>query len=238
VRSDQALLVLWDIDHTLIETRGVGSEIYASAFQKVTGQTLDQMPDISGRTEPVIFRQALALHGIEDTGNLFSQFADQQARGYADRIGELRQRGRALPGAAAALNILASRDDAVQSVLTGNTRPSAEIKLSAFGLQTHLDLDAGAYGTDSDIRADLVPIARERATQRTGIPFGPDSTVLVGDTPSDVTAARDGGARIIAVATGRFSPGDLAAAGASTVLADLTSTAALIAALYPGEPAQ
>lgn len=29
-------LVLWDIDHTLIETRGVGGEVYAEAFHKVT----------------------------------------------------------------------------------------------------------------------------------------------------------------------------------------------------------
>ena len=30
-------LVLWDIDHTLIETRGVGGQVYAEAFAKVTG---------------------------------------------------------------------------------------------------------------------------------------------------------------------------------------------------------
>ena len=28
------LLVLWDIDHTLIETRGVGTQVYAEAFAK------------------------------------------------------------------------------------------------------------------------------------------------------------------------------------------------------------
>ena len=42
----------------------------------------------------------------------------------------------------------------------------------------------------------------------------------------------------IAVATGRHSIADLAAAGASTVLADLTDTPALLAALDPGEPSQ
>ncbi|HTE83366.1 MAG TPA: HAD hydrolase-like protein, partial [Dehalococcoidia bacterium] len=68
--------------------------------------------------------------------------------------------------------------------------------------------------------------------------FGPDSTVLIGDTPADVTAAQDGAARIIGVASGDFSTDDLADAGAATVLADLTSIAALMAALYPGEPAQ
>jgi phosphoglycolate phosphatase-like HAD superfamily hydrolase len=238
VQSSQILLILWDIDHTLIETGGVGSEVYAAAFHKVTGRALEQMAYVSGRTEPVIFRETLALHGIDDPGGLFSLFAEEQARGYAERVPELRQRGRALPGAAQALDTLASRDDAIQSVLTGNTRPSAQIKLSAFGLDTHLDLDAAAYGTDSDARADLVGIARRRATDRTGLPFGPESTVLIGDTPADVAAARDAGARIIAVATGRSSTDELADAGAATVLADLTSTAALIAALYPAEPAQ
>jgi phosphoglycolate phosphatase len=232
------LLVLWDIDHTLVDTGGVGSEVYAAAFEKVTGQPLKEMPDISGRTEPAIFREALALHEINDPGDLFTRFAQEQAREYSDRIAELRERGRALPGAADALQTLSTRGDMIQSVLTGNTRPSAQIKLAAFGMDAHLDLDIAAYGTDSDTRADLVDVARQRATERTGHTFGPDSTVLIGDTPADVTAAKDGAARIIAVATGRHSPADLAAAGANTVLADLTETSALLAALYPGEPTQ
>lgn len=232
------LLVLWDVDHTLIETGGVGSEVYSSAFEKVTGRALEQMADVWGRTEPVIFRDTLALHGIEDPGDLFACFADEQARGYADRADEMRERGRALPGASQALTALANRSDVIQSVLTGNTRPSAQIKLATFGLDSHLNLDIGAYGTDNDTRANLVPIARLRASQHTGHQFGPDSSVLVGDTPADVTAARDGAARIIAVATGKHTPEDLAAAGAATVLADLTSTAAFLEALLRAEPAQ
>jgi phosphoglycolate phosphatase len=232
------LLVLWDIDHTLIDTGGVGSEVYAAAFEKVTGQPLTAMPDISGRTEPVIFREALALHEINDSGDLFTRFAQEQAQGYSDRIAELRERGRALPGAADALQTLSARDDVIQSVLTGNTRPSAQIKLAAFRLDTYVDLAIAAYGTDSDTRADLVDVARQRATEHTGHTFGPHSTVLIGDTPADVTAAKDRAARIIAVATGRHSPADLAAAGASTLLADLTDTSALLAALYLAEPSQ
>jgi phosphoglycolate phosphatase len=238
VPTSPALLILWDIDHTLIETGGVGSEVYAAAFQKVTGRELKDLAAVSGRTEPVIFRDTLALHGLQDPGDLFARFAEQQARGYADRITELQQRGRALPGAAQALDALAARDDAVQSVLTGNTRPSTEIKLRAFGLDTHLDLDIAAYGTDSDERAALVGVARERAARRTGHQFSAESTLLIGDTPADVTAARDGHARIIAVASGDYSTADLAEAGATTVLADLSSTATLIDAIYPTEPGQ
>lgn len=224
-------LVLWDIDHTLIETRGVGGEIYAEAFRAVTGHPLDEMPALSGRTEPVIFREALKVHGIADGGDLYSRFADEQARGYAARADEMHRRGRALPGAADALHALADRPDVIQSILTGNTRPAAEIKLRTFGLDRFLDLDVGAYGTDDDDRANLVKIARQHAEAAHGVRFDAASTVLIGDTANDVAAARDGGARIIAVATGSESAEDLASAGADTVFEDLTKTDDLLAVI-------
>lgn len=233
-----SLLVLWDVDHTLIETRGVGFEIYSAAFEAVTGQPLAKMAEIAGRTEPVIFRKTLAMYHIPYSADLFARFAEQQAQGYRDRIAELRERGRVLPGAAGALSALSGRPDVIQSVLTGNTRMAASIKLTAFGLDGYVDLDAAAYGTDSDVRADLVGIARHRAAARTGHRFGPATTVLIGDTPADVTAACDGGARIIAIATGSYSVHDLAEAGAGTVLADLANTAAFLAAVDSCKPPQ
>ncbi|HEV2257027.1 MAG TPA: haloacid dehalogenase-like hydrolase [Streptosporangiaceae bacterium] len=226
------ILVLWDIDHTLIETRGVGGQIYADAFLRVTGRRLEEMPALSGRTEPVIFREALKVHHITDTRDLYGQFAAEQARGYAERVDELRRQGRALPGALNALRKLADWPDTIQSVLTGNTREAAEVKLRAFDLDQYIDFDIGAYGTDDDTRANLVKIARQRATAARGTPFDSATTVLIGDTPNDVIAARDGGARIIAVATGRDSAADLAAAGADTVLHDLTRTDDLLSAIY------
>jgi phosphoglycolate phosphatase-like HAD superfamily hydrolase len=230
------LLVLWDIDHTLMDTGGVGGEVYAAAFEKVTGQPLREMPEVSGSTEPVIFREALALHEIDDTPALYARFAEEQARGYSERVADLRERGCALPCAAEVLQELAARDGVIQSVLTGNTEPSSRIKLASFGLDTYLDLDIAAYGTDSDIRADLVAVARQRATDRIGISFGPSTTVLVGDTPADVTAAHDGAARIIAVATGRHTIADLAKTGALDVLADLCDMQAFMQVLYRDEP--
>jgi phosphoglycolate phosphatase len=59
----------------------------------------------------------------------------------------------------------------------------------------------------------------------------PRARVLIGDTPNDVTAARDGGARIIAVATGNDSAAELADAGARSVLDDLTDTGELLSAI-------
>lgn len=225
-------LLLWDIDHTLIETRGVGGEIYAEAFAEVTGSALKKMPELAGRTEPVIFSEALKANGIEPGEDLYGQFAEAQARGYAIHLDELRARGRALPGAAEALRALSERNDVIQSVLTGNTRPSAEIKLRAFGLDRYLDFDIAAYGTDDDTRANLVNVARQRAEKAHGINFDDGAIVLIGDTPNDVAAAQASRARIIAVATGKDSTADLTAAGAGTVLPDLTDTSAVLAAIY------
>ena len=116
-------------------------------------------------------------------------------------------------------------------MLTGNIRPLAAVKLTAAGLSQHLDLNVGAYGDAHEVRAELVPVARRAARAAYGTDFGGRSTVLVGDTPLDVAAALDTGARAIGVATGSFPAADLAAAGAHAVLPDLTDTSLVVAAV-------
>jgi phosphoglycolate phosphatase-like HAD superfamily hydrolase len=55
--------------------------------------------------------------------------------------------------------------------------------------------------------------------------------VVIGDTPSDVACARPIGARTIAVATGSYDREQLAACGPDAVFADLSDTAAVLAAI-------
>jgi phosphoglycolate phosphatase-like HAD superfamily hydrolase len=81
------------------------------------------------------------------------------------------------------------------------------------------------------VRADLVAIARAEARRRSGWDFGPESTVLVGDTPRDVAAAREAGVRIVAVPTGVVSEAELLASGPDVLVRDLTDRARFIAAL-------
>ena len=51
-------LVLWDIDHTLIENAGVSKEIYSTAFAILTGQTALHAARTDGRTD----REIMAGH--------------------------------------------------------------------------------------------------------------------------------------------------------------------------------
>ncbi|RFU85179.1 HAD family hydrolase [Streptomyces triticagri] len=210
-------LVLWDIDHTLIESRGVGGELSAAAFEQVTGQPMRDQAKIDGITEAVIFRETAKLHGLEVSRADFRRFAAALTEQHVDHAAELRERGSALPGAAAILEALAAAD-ARQTVVTGNVRPVAEIKLNVFGLDTHIDWDAGAYGEDADLRPALVELALRRASARA------DEAVLIGDTPADVEGGLANGVRVIAVATGRSSAARLHDAGADVVLDDLSDT--------------
>lgn len=222
------LLVLWDIDHTLIENAGVSKEIYAAAFTYLTGQSPASAAVTEGRTDQLIIGEMFRRHRLPEPQ--WPVVNEALVRAGGERLGELRRRGRVLPGVPDAIKATAARHRWVSSVLTGNIAENARVKLAAFGLDALLDLPVGAYGADALQRPDLVDIARRRARRERDLPNG-TPVVLVGDTPRDVEAALTTGARIIAVATGVHSAAELSAAGASTVLPDLSDTAGLLSLL-------
>jgi len=242
----RSLLVLWDIDFTLVNAGGVGTHLYRIVFWDMFGVQLPGPTDMAGRTDRAIVLDTMARAGIPEPRRHLDQFLARLAD-LAPAGRELAARdARALPGAAAALAALAAYaapGDAappgrsvsvVQSVLTGNVRPMAEMKLGALGLDAHLDLDAGAYGESHEIRSELVHLARDNAARRYSTDFAGTATVLVGDTPLDVAAALETGARAVAVATGGTPAARLAESGAHAVLPDLTDTPAVVSAILGG----
>ena len=212
----------------------VARAAYAEAFEAVAGRPLVQLPQMAGRSESEIFFDALALNGVDvradgEAERLLEPFSAELATSLQARHGDLNTRGQLLPGAAEALAGVAKLDGAVQSVLTGNSRPTAVLKLRAFGLDGFVDFDIGGYGSEAYPKGTLLRVARQRAADKHGVAFGEDATVYVADSPRDVDAARIGGARSLAVATGRASTAELRDAGADAVLPDLADTAALTA---------
>ena len=226
-----ATLVLWDIDHTLIENHGVNKETYALAFTLLTGRPAEHQARTDGRTEPEIVRDLLALHGITPTAGQVARMPQALESATLANERALRERGHELPGARDVLALFRASAWIVQSVLTGNIKPNAVTKLSAFGLDRFMDFEAGGYGSDDEVRANLVAVSQARAAARYGQTFSRANTVLIGDTPRDVRAGRDGGAQVVAVATGSDSAGSLRAAGADIVLPGLVDTTAVAEAV-------
>jgi len=229
----KATLVLWDIDMTLVALPGLGHHWYERALTRAFGRGIVHYPSMGGRTERAITMELLAAHGVEQTDALVEQmFAALEAVVAEDRA-TLAERGRALPGAKAALTALSERPAVVQSLVTGNLLSIAEHKLAPFGLDVHLDFAIGAYGSLSAHRPDLVSAAMRNAAAKHGGPFAPGSVVVIGDTPHDVEAALSHGAIAIGVATGHVSEDELRAAGAHVTFADLADTHAVVAAVLP-----
>lgn len=55
------LIILWDIDHTLIENAGVSKDIYAAAFAALTGVLPSRPAATEGRTDRLIMRDMFRL---------------------------------------------------------------------------------------------------------------------------------------------------------------------------------
>jgi len=233
-------LVLWDIDYTLVQAGPVGRVLYEIVLAELFGVGLPAgLASMAGRTDSSIATEVLTAAGL-DAATELPRFHRQLAARAPELSALVREHGLVLPGVRDALAAVAAHrpgGPVVQSLLTGNIPALASVKLGALGVTEHLDLQVGAYGDVSEIRADLVPVARENAAARYGADFGGRATVLVGDTPHDVQAARVTGARAVAVATGRFSARQLAAAGADVVFADLTATDEVVAAILDGDRA-
>lgn len=217
------MLVLWDIDHTLIETAGVGARIHRRAFKAAFGRDVMAVVKMSGRTELDIMTELLSRNGVAADEDAISALSRALITGYEASKDELATRGNAMHGAVPTLTLLAQDPRLHQSVLTGNLRDVARIKLQAFGLDRYVDLSVGAYGEDAHNRMDLVRLAQERARARNSVAFENSRTVIIGDTPNDIIAGRAAGVRVVAVATGKSSEDDLRQAGAELVVPDLRS---------------
>ncbi|MCY9784961.1 haloacid dehalogenase-like hydrolase [Nocardiopsis sp. EMB25] len=232
-------LILWDIDHTLLSIGPVSREIYAVAFETVTGSRQTAMVDMAGRTEHAIIRDTLKLNGHEPNDDLVDSFYDalgQAALGLTDRMVS---QGRALPGGREAIKAIGEAGG-TQSLVTGNIRSIALAKLQAFGLYEGLELDTGGYGDHSSDRARLVEFAIAQTSAVIGTTFSPSATVVIGDTPNDVHGAHTAGAYVVAVATGHSSRAELLDAGADAALEDLRDTRHLlqVIAQLTGSPAE
>ena len=202
-------IYLFDIDGTLVNARGVGSQAFRKAVGEVLGHELNwHSRDFAGMTDAGLFGRAMHEAGrAEAEVALFELYHNYLAEGLAS------QPALVLPGAEALLDRLSADLSVRIGLLTGNTQRGSELKLA--GLFSRFPL--GFFGDEHTERTALGVAARARVTAE----FGEHVRLtVIGDTPNDIACARAAGAGCIAVTTGVYAAAELAAA--DTVLADLT----------------
>ena len=210
------LVLLFDIDGTLVRTGGAGKAAMEAALCEEFGVSLgaEEVP-YSGRTDRAIGRDLLRAHGLP---------AHEQGRlidAYLERLpGRLRALGgEVCPGVRELVHRLRGRAEVRLGLLTGNVRRGAELKLGHFDLWGAFG--GGGFGDDHEDRDDLARAAVRELAGRWGA-FNPTDVWVIGDTPLDVQCARAVGAKVVAVATGWTPLAELEACRPDLALPDLS----------------
>jgi phosphoglycolate phosphatase len=211
--------ILFDIDGTLLHTGGAGAEAWQRAFRELYEVEANiEEHTHAGMTDPeiaeIVFREVLKRDGsdverAEAIGCYLGHLADAvaQSEGYF-----------VIPGIEELLPRLVE-EGVLLGVVTGNIESAAHIKLGRGDLNKYFTF--GGYGSDSRSRTALTKKALERGAEVSGAPLDPDQTIAIGDTPRDVKAGHGAGIRVVGVATGSYSVGELEDAGADWSIEDV-----------------
>ena len=228
--ADAALLLLFDIDGTLVRRAGAAhADALREAIREVHGIDVTRQRSTiapAGRTDGEIARLLLLDAGVS-------------ARSIDDHADDVRETCCAnyarlcppdlsdmlVPGIADLVASLAAREDVMLSLVTGNFEPVARLKLKRAGIGRHFPTGQGGFGSDSEDRAALPGIARRRAG-RAGVSHPGARTIVIGDTPRDIACARADDLRCFAVTSGPYEAADLT--GADAVAEDAGALRALL----------
>lgn len=221
--TDAPIVLLWDIDGTLLRVPKGAVTAWRTAVRAVLGCEPDWPAlDTSGATDVSIAQQICTLVG-QDKGwvePLLARYLEELPARLAEHPPV------ALPNVATVLAHVAAAPGYENLLLTGNLRGAAWAKLSACGLDA-FRWD-GAFG---DIGPERNQVAAA-AQQRVATTWGEGARMLViGDTPRDIAAARFIGAKVVAVATGSYAAERLADYAPDGLFEALPEPTAFVAAV-------
>lgn len=211
-----AVELLWDIDGTLVTNDTTDEYLYEQAVRETL--QIAEMPyrvDRHGKTDLQIVHEYLTALGAP-TAN--APLVQQKLRELSQAAyGVPAPTRRLLPGVRAALGQVKAAGHS-NTVLTGNSRERAVLKVTSAGLPEHaLNWERGHFGDLTDRRPDLAHQALRQGEQANLVPL------LIGDTPADASAAAEAGIAFCGVATGAYSADTLRKGPHAAVLPDLAA---------------
>jgi len=222
---ENSVCVLFDIDGTLLDLHGAGRRAFALALDDAFGWK-DEITYITfaGATDLDVLEQIFNRHNrpltTPDTEAFFNILPVKLRETSADA------KVTVYPGAIELVKALSARSEITIGLVTGNIESCARIKLDKAGMHGHFQI--GAFGHEHGDRREIARLALNRAN--TDLPTGKSFAriFLIGDTPSDISAAHHIGAISIAVTTGHYTRPQLIAAGANHVIDSLEGAPAII----------
>lgn len=226
------MLILFDIDATLITTSGVGIRAMTDAGRELHGPGFKvEGIEFAGRLDPLIIMDMFRASGVPFTPESQLQFRAAYERHLRRRITEPTTVARALPGVHQLVDALEKLDHVTLGLLTGNFAETGAIKLRHCGIEPDrfpLQVWGDESRSSPPRREDLPGVALRRYHERFQRPIESERTIVVGDTPHDIRCAKEHDCRCLAVATGSFSVQTLTSYTPDRVVQDLTQTDDLV----------
>lgn len=227
-RDMETQLILFDIDGTLLMTKGFGREAKRRAMLEHFGEAGDIVNHVfGGKTDWLTLVELLEPFGktAEDIKSKLPAFEETMAK----HMREMRDDYEAIPipHAMELVKSLQERDDVTVGLVTGNMQKTAEIKLDMAGYDPAW-FAVGAYGNESINRDDLPRLAIQRAEKLTGKTYDPQQVIVIGDTEADIQAAHAVDATSVAVCTGFVHRDKLICHDPDFLLADLSTFVDLV----------
>lgn len=219
------ILVLFDIDKTLIPGSLAHKESFSVAFKKIFGITTTiDIVNYHGMTDQQIIIEVLKKNRLKE--NEITKKMDECQSAMIMYFQEAIEDEQIFPldGVVDLLDNLKEKN-MLLGLVTGNLEQIAKRKLKRAGIESYFRL--GGFGSDGINRADLVRLAIKRA--QGSFNFSQSNNIfLFGDAPQDMLAAKDNFIKAIGITTGIYSEKELKAAGADYVLINLKDTAAVL----------
>jgi phosphoglycolate phosphatase len=230
------VLLLFDIDGTLVRGRPLThqlalEEAATAVFGLRVAAGASPVADVEpwGKTDRQILRDVLARAGLPPPEpDALARWEQAACEAYSRLEVDGDGPGAAAEHAATARALGRLRDSGHRlALVTGNLEPIARRKLSLRGLEAFFPAGGGGFGSDAELRPELVPLARARAGAGAE-PHPREDTVLIGDTPFDVAAATADGVRAVGITGHRFSRDALLEAGAAATVDELGELEAVL----------
>lgn len=193
------VLLLWDIDGTILSAKGAGPK----AFEKATFHEFDQEVPLSSINWPGATDYAIAYAILEKAGREVTREAAQNLIDkYLSHLPDLLEstNAKANTGVLHLLEHFHLMPEVHQALLTGNVKRGSDIKLEHIDVNHYFSF--GAFADHSDFRNDLSVHALNLARQHLHEDWSPEQVYVIGDTPKDIECGKHIGAHTVAVATG------------------------------------
>ncbi|MBI5061266.1 MAG: HAD hydrolase-like protein [Candidatus Aenigmarchaeota archaeon] len=197
------MLVLFDIDGILVESPRGKFDYWKASIKKHFGLDASSKDVyMEGRTDRAIMKELLELKGIKNPEHDERFSAALMDLGYILASEMKNLTIDKISGVEYLINRLLEEKQVI-GLLTGNTPNKARAKLEGCGFWKYFKI--GAFGHETMVRSELVPVAMKDAKDKTGIAFKKRDVFLIGDTVRDIRCAKEAGVKSIAVATGKES---------------------------------